>query len=496
LSIAPFSSNLPPPASAGSPAASFLAPATEPSRKADREQDLYSQGARPPGAADSPPRSKESPRDARTEPGRSPEESERVERARSRFARILEEKLRRFEEKKGTRPDRSGKDSGGEEGTAGVRPEKELLELLRRAWSAAHSAEAGEGARGTDRPAEAAARKVVSGKGAAQAGAEETGSGEQGRSVRTAAQAAAGKASGSKENAAGSAAQRAPGHRAAKARASGRESGEPAQAERGEGKSSANGRTPRLTVLDLRSSDPRSVNLRTPGQESAAAGAVAGGKGNPRRNPALRAASGKGDTGTNSNEAAAGKGAPGKAGREEVQRSPAGPDKDFATLLKAHTDRSFQADGQHAAEAQKTAPSLKTFQERFIPEVLRHTGIILKDGGSGEIRLLLKPESLGSVRIRLALSETSLEGRIVVENSTVKELLDGTLEHLKQALREGGFQSASLEVAVDSRHDNHPEQGAVPVARVAGDGTRELEHAVPPLVELISAEPSLVNLVV
>jgi flagellar hook-length control protein FliK len=166
-------------------------------------------------------------------------------------------------------------------------------------------------------------------------------------------------------------------------------------------------------------------------------------------------------------------------------------------LLKGHaSDRSQALDARQASDLPKSAPSLKTFQERFVPEVLRHTGIILKEGGSGEIRLLLRPEGLGSVRIRLALSETSLEGRIVVENSTVKDLMDGSLEHLKQALREGGFQTASLEVAVDSRHDSHPEQGATPVTRVPGAGSRELEQAVPPLLELISAEPSLVNLVV
>jgi len=34
---------------------------------------------------------------------------------------------------------------------------------------------------------------------------------------------------------------------------------------------------------------------------------------------------------------------------------------------------------------------------------VKHTGIILKEGGEGEIRLHLRPESLGSVRIRLAM---------------------------------------------------------------------------------------------
>jgi flagellar hook-length control protein FliK len=187
----------------------------------------------------------------------------------------------------------------------------------------------------------------------------------------------------------------------------------------------------------------------------------------------------------------------GKAVAEDLKKEPAVQERDFAALLRSFSaERGTPAEAQQTSEAHRASPSLRSFQERLIPEVLRHTGIILREGGSGEIRLILKPESLGSVRIRLALSESSLEGRIVVENSTVKDLMDASLEHLKQALREGGFQSASLEVAVGGRQNGHQADGPVQVARIGGAGPRELEAAVPPLIELISMESSVVNLFV
>ena len=184
------------------------------------------------------------------------------------------------------------------------------------------------------------------------------------------------------------------------------------------------------------------------------------------------------------------------AASEEARRSPSSAEREFLTLLKGHSAERGDPGSPQGGDGQKSAPSLRTFQERLVPEVVRHTGIILREGGSGEIRLLLKPESLGAVRIRLSLGESSLEGRIVVENNTVKDLMEASLEHLKQALRAGGFQSAALEVTVGNRHNGHQAESPPSVVRVAGAGYRELEAAVAPLMELISLEPSLINLVV
>jgi flagellar hook-length control protein FliK len=93
----------------------------------------------------------------------------------------------------------------------------------------------------------------------------------------------------------------------------------------------------------------------------------------------------------------------------------------------------------------------RVWQDKMVPEVVKHTGIIVRDGGEGEIRLILKPETLGNVRIRISINNNSVEGRIVVENNSVKELFDASLDNLKASLRQEGFQSASLEVSVGNQ---------------------------------------------
>ncbi len=137
-----------------------------------------------------------------------------------------------------------------------------------------------------------------------------------------------------------------------------------------------------------------------------------------------------------------------------------------------------------AGHALPGSVSVSALRERLLPEIVQQAGIILRDGGEGEIRLVLKPEHLGSLRIRLQLGESSLEGRIVVDNSNVKELLEAHLEQLKSALRQEGWASANIDVTLSGgggdRRDPTP---AAPQA-VAGRTAGQFERATPASMEL------------
>jgi flagellar hook-length control protein FliK len=167
-------------------------------------------------------------------------------------------------------------------------------------------------------------------------------------------------------------------------------------------------------------------------------------------------------------------------------------ERDVSVLFRApHQDRAQTPVLEASASTSKPTPS---FEQRFIPEVVKQTGIILKDGGNGEIRLVLKPENLGSIRIRLTLSESSLEGRIVVDNNSVKELVESSLDNLKNALRLEGYQT-NLEVSVGHRRSwNGNEQAqAQPTGWLAGGGSEEFDKAVPLYLDM-RPDYELVNL--
>jgi flagellar hook-length control protein FliK len=84
-------------------------------------------------------------------------------------------------------------------------------------------------------------------------------------------------------------------------------------------------------------------------------------------------------------------------------------------------------------------------------ELVRASSLVLKDGG-GEIRLVLKPESLGSVRIRMNIVDNAIEGRIIVDSSAVKHVFDGSIDALRRALTAEGFQMGSLQVSVGGQN--------------------------------------------
>ena len=87
-------------------------------------------------------------------------------------------------------------------------------------------------------------------------------------------------------------------------------------------------------------------------------------------------------------------------------------------------------------------------REAWNGEIVQSARIVLKDGDAGTIRLRLRPESLGNVKIELNLSENNISGRILVESDKAKSAFERNMNQLADAFKQGGFDSASLEVAV------------------------------------------------
>lgn len=124
--------------------------------------------------------------------------------------------------------------------------------------------------------------------------------------------------------------------------------------------------------------------------------------------------------------------------------------------------------------AEKTlgsAPSPHSFSETLAErlknnwnnELVQSAHIVLKDGDAGTIRLHLKPESLGGVKIELKLADNCISGKIVVESDEAKSAFERNMASLNDAFKAGGFESAKLEVSVGSGRDNRGgQQGDAP----------------------------------
>ena len=79
--------------------------------------------------------------------------------------------------------------------------------------------------------------------------------------------------------------------------------------------------------------------------------------------------------------------------------------------------------------AQQTAV-LEKLKNDGNSEIVRQTKMILNDNNSGELRMILKPERLGYVRIKLNLDDNNIVGRIIVDNNNIKEIFENNMDSL------------------------------------------------------------------
>ncbi len=131
-------------------------------------------------------------------------------------------------------------------------------------------------------------------------------------------------------------------------------------------------------------------------------------------------------------------------------------------------------------------------KENINSKIVKQTGIFLKDGNNGEIKLVLKPENLGKVRIRIILQNDHIAGKIIVENSIVKEIFEKNLEQLYKEFENSGFLPGKLNVSVsgkESRKENSKQDSFIDRGLI-----KALEEHIP-LIGEIGIESNLVNLI-
>jgi len=81
-------------------------------------------------------------------------------------------------------------------------------------------------------------------------------------------------------------------------------------------------------------------------------------------------------------------------------------------------------------------------------DIVRQASIILRDGGDGTIRLALRPESLGNVKIHLEMAENKITGYIVVESEEALRAFERELASLEKEFRDSGFEGAELKMSL------------------------------------------------
>jgi flagellar hook-length control protein FliK len=100
----------------------------------------------------------------------------------------------------------------------------------------------------------------------------------------------------------------------------------------------------------------------------------------------------------------------------------------------------------------------RELHQNFNNDIVRHASIALREGNEGTIKLALRPESLGNVKIRLEMAENKIIGHIVVESEEALRAFEREISSLEKAFRDSGFESAELEMSLASDNGGAEQQ--------------------------------------
>lgn len=92
--------------------------------------------------------------------------------------------------------------------------------------------------------------------------------------------------------------------------------------------------------------------------------------------------------------------------------------------------------------------------ENQASEIVKSGSLILKDGGKGSINLILHPEKLGNIKVKLEMSENIITGKILVQSEEAYNALKSSLPVLKAAFSESGFDAAGFDLSWTGNHNN------------------------------------------
>jgi hypothetical protein len=134
-------------------------------------------------------------------------------------------------------------------------------------------------------------------------------------------------------------------------------------------------------------------------------------------------------------------------------------------LPDQHNGSTGQSTAQTTWEAKAGGTAIENMLARelhqnFNGDIVRHASMALHDGGEGTIKITLKPESLGNVKIRLEMTENKITGHIVVESKEALNAFRKEIASLEQAFRDSGFTNADLNLSLtaDGRNAQDWEQ--------------------------------------
>jgi flagellar hook-length control protein FliK len=110
---------------------------------------------------------------------------------------------------------------------------------------------------------------------------------------------------------------------------------------------------------------------------------------------------------------------------------------------------------QHVTGVTKVTKNEQVFKENIFDQILGKAKVTLAKGKS-EMELELKPESLGKLTLKIVTEKGSVVAKVIAENHQVKQLLELSMNELKESLESQGIKLEGFQVDVEQKKENEP----------------------------------------
>jgi flagellar hook-length control protein FliK len=138
---------------------------------------------------------------------------------------------------------------------------------------------------------------------------------------------------------------------------------------------------------------------------------------------------------------------------------------ELAEMLARSPDAAMAGVGERGSHmplndigAKATTLSYRGVDEAVMQQIIDRMHSTVRNNGVGqqEIRIHLRPESLGEVHLKIQMEGDIVMAKIHVESQQVKQIVESHLQSLRNALQEHNLQTGSLDVSVgqDADHRN------------------------------------------
>ena len=164
-------------------------------------------------------------------------------------------------------------------------------------------------------------------------------------------------------------------------------------------------------------------------------------------------------------------------------------------LLSPLSNMSESDEGFTIHQKDQTVENIKSVPQSIMEQVVEKTTLLQKDGKT-ELTVQLKPDTLGTLSIRLTTEKGFTTVKIIADSFQTKELIQGQISSLKQQLGDQGIKVKEFEIVHEGGEflHNHADSGGNPSNR--GDQNFHFvyrqQHKATKIMEL-AANPELTH---